>query len=197
MLENYKKKGLGDTSTAIADELAARGLAGSTVLEIGCGTGALLLELLRRGAVSATGVDLSPKMIQLANALAGESGQSNSISFEVGDGAVKGLASSDIVILDAVLCCYPDVTALVENSSSVASKYYAFAVPDDRRFAVRVLKPLLPLQWFFMRRGGFKFFIHPTLTICKLLEARGFRQVLRSPTGRIWSTFLFSAPGTG
>lgn len=175
MLEDYRKKGLGDTSTAIADELAKRGLAGSTVLELGCGVGALTLELLRRGAPSAVGVDLSPKMIQLARTLANEAGLSGVVSFEVGDGAVKELKKADIVILDAVLCCYPDVATLVNNSSSAAGRYFAFAVPDDDRLATKLLRPLLPMQGLFFRRGGFRFFVHPTRQIGQVLEAKGFR----------------------
>jgi magnesium-protoporphyrin O-methyltransferase len=196
ILDNYRKKGLGETSDAIIRGLNGRGLEGSTVLELGCGVGALMLELLRKGAASAAGVDLSPKMIQLARALAGEAGLSGSASFEVGDAAVMELKKSDFVILDTVLCCYPDVTALVTNSSSAAKKFYAFSVPDDNRLATRILKPLLPLQRVLFRRtGGFRFFIHPTRHISETLKAKGFRQVSRSPAGWIWSAFLFAAPG--
>jgi magnesium-protoporphyrin O-methyltransferase len=194
MLDDYRKNGLGETSSAIAEGLGESGIAGATVLELGCGIGALMLALIRKGAASAVGVDLSPKAIQLARALASESGLSGSVSFEVGDAAVKELRRSDVVILDTVLCCYPDVDALVENSASAAAKYYAFSVPDDRRFATRVLKPLLPLQRLFNRSGGFKFFIHPTRRITQMLEARGFRQVSKSSAGWIWSAFLFAAP---
>jgi magnesium-protoporphyrin O-methyltransferase len=196
MLDDYRKKGLGETSTAIIEGLNGRGLQGSTVLELGCGVGALMVELVRKGAVSASGVDLSPKMIQLAQALAGEAGLSKSVTFEVGDAAVKELRKSDIVILDAVLCCYPDVATLVTNSSSAAKKFYAFAVPDDGRLATRVLKPMLPLQRMLFRRSGFRFFIHPTKRIAETLEARGFKQVSKSSAGWIWSAFLFAAPGT-
>ncbi len=195
MLEGYKRRGLGQTSRAIAEGLCGRGLVGATVLELGCGVGALILELLRKGAASAVGVDLSPRTIQYARALAADAGQSGSVSFEVRDAAVGELKKSDIVILDAVLCCYPDVAALVENSSSAATKYYAFAIPDDGRVATTMLKPLLPLQSLLIRRGGIRFFIHPTRKITQMLEAKGFRQVSKSPAGWIWSAFIFAAPG--
>ncbi len=193
MLDGYRKKGLGDTSAAIADELGKRGLAGSTVLELGCGIGALTLELVRKGATSAVGVDLSPKLIQVAQAMANEAGVSASVSFQVGDAAVKELGRADIVVLDAVLCCYPDLAALVGNSTSAAGRYYAFAVPDDDRLVTKLLRPLLPMQRLFTRRSGFRFFIHPTRRIRRMLEARGLRQLSRSPTGWMWSVFLFEA----
>ena len=74
MYDDYKKQGLGETSDIIADAMAANGLQGSTVLEVGCGFGALAIELVRRGASRAVGEDLSPKMIETAKRLAAENG---------------------------------------------------------------------------------------------------------------------------
>ncbi len=196
MLKDYRKKGLGETSNAIADTLGRNGLKGATVLELGCGFGGLMLEVVRRGAVSAVGVDLSPKMIRLAQSLAAESGLSQAISFELGDGAVAGLRRSDIVILDTVLCCYPDVASLVDNSSSAAGRYYAISIPDDQRLATRILRFLLPFQNLIFKRGAFRFFIHPTHSIKTRLEAKGFRLLSQSAAGWIWSVFVFAAPGS-
>ena len=193
MLEDYRKHGLGETSETIADAFASRGLAGATVLELGCGFGALTLELVKRGASSALGVDLSPKMVQLARAMAEESGLAKSVSYAVGDGAAAKLSRSDFVVLDAVLCCYPDVDSLVDNSSSAASQYYAISLPDDARLATRFLRFLLPLQGV-LRRGGCRFFIHSTATIKRKLESKGFTLEQRTTAGWIWSVFVFAAP---
>ena len=195
MLEDFHKNGLGDTSEAILDSIGKERIAGATVLELGCGFGALTLEFIRRGARSAVGVDLSPKMLHLGRSLADEAGFSRSVSFELGDGAVADLGRSDIVVLDAVLCCYPGVASLVDNSSSAAGRYYAFAIPDDGRFATRLLRLVLPLQRVMLRRKGFRFFIHPVRRIRQRLEARGFKLVSRKAAGWMWSVFLFEAPG--
>lgn len=55
-------------------------LEGTSVLDIGCGSGPYLVEALRRGAGQVTGVDPAPQMLTLArerlqNAAAGERGQ--------------------------------------------------------------------------------------------------------------------------
>lgn len=192
MLKDYRKNGLGDTASTIADALRERGLAGTTVLELGCGFGALTLDLVRRGASSGVGIDLSPHMLQLANSLAAEAGLARSVSFELGDGAVIHLPKSDVVILDAVLCCYPDVATLVDNSSSAAGRFYAISIPDDSRIATRLLRLLLPLQ-VLLRRGGFKFFIHDTVKINERLRNKGFKLESRTNVGWIWSVFLFAA----
>lgn len=196
MLKDFRKHGLSDTAGAIIDSVGREDLVGARLLELGCGFGALTMEFVRRGAASAVGVDLSPKMIQLGQALAREEGMAGSVSFELGDGAVAKLPRSDIVILDTVLCCYPDVSALVANSSSAAVRYYAISIPDDSRLATRLLRLILPLQRMLFRRSGFRFFVHPTAAIRGQLEGIGFDLKSRSKVGWIWSVFLFSArPG--
>ncbi|MBI3841330.1 MAG: class I SAM-dependent methyltransferase [Thaumarchaeota archaeon] len=194
MLEDYRKKGLGVTSRVLISTLKAKGLPGATTLELGCGVGALTLEFLKEGAASATGVDLSPSMIKMAKALAAEAGYASSSTFELGDWAMMPLKNVDIVVLDTVLCCYPDLDALLENSSGAATKYYGIAIPDDRRALTKFLKPFLPLQKIFVRRGSFRFFIHPTSKILGRLKAKGFTLLSDSKAGRIWSVFVFATP---
>ena len=191
MFQGFEKKGLSASALSIAEALTKNGLEGSTVLDVGCGFGALALELLRRGASRAVGIDLSPKMIQMASVLTAVKGLSGLASFRVGDGASSELPSSKTVILDGVLCCYPDLDALIDNSSSAAEAFYAIAVPDDTRFATKVLGLFLPLQGLVFGRGGFRFFVHPTRRIRGALQAKGFRLVSSSPAGWVWSVFVF------
>ena len=194
MLKDYKKEGLDDTSMVVSDALSSRDLAGSSILELGCGIGALSLELLKKGAGSVHGMDLSPAMVELARSLAAEAGVSKKASFEQGDGAVAVLPTSDVVILDKVLCCYPDVVALVANTSSAARRYYVYSLPNDRRVVTRFLRFFVPLQAIFSRRNSFRFFIHSTSQIEERLKAKGFTPVLESAVGWIWSVFIFAAP---
>lgn len=196
MLDEYRDKGLADTASAIIESLSPS-LKGLTVLELGCGVGALTVELLKRGASSAVGIDLSPKMIELARMLASEAHLSESVTFQIGDGAVAELKKSDIVILDTVLCCYPDVSSLVDNSSSAAGRFYAISVPDEGRIATKILRIVMPLQNIIVAvagRAGFRFFVHPTKAIRKRLEDKGFRLLSKSPEGWIWSVFVYAAP---
>jgi 2-polyprenyl-3-methyl-5-hydroxy-6-metoxy-1,4-benzoquinol methylase len=195
MLKDYKKDGLDDTSRVVADALGSRDLPGSTILELGCGIGALSLDLLKKGAASVRGLDLSPEMIQLARSLAAETGVTERVSFERGDGAVADLPNSDVVILDKVLCCYPDATALVDNSSAAARRYYVFSLPNDKRGVTRLLRLFLPLQAIFSRRNSFRFFIHSTRQIEERLKTKGFTPIFESAVGWIWSVFIFAAPG--
>src|SRR4051794_11071676 len=56
----YRKRGLDKTARAMVALLEQAGVAGATVLEIGGGAGEIQLELLARGATSATNLELSP-----------------------------------------------------------------------------------------------------------------------------------------
>lgn len=49
-------------------ELMPTALQGKTVLDAGCGSGRYILHALRRGAARVTGVDLSPEMLERADA---------------------------------------------------------------------------------------------------------------------------------
>jgi SAM-dependent methyltransferase len=194
MLDDYRKRGLSSTGRTILSALKAKGITGSTILEVGCGFGALTLELLKNGASSGVGIDLSPKMLQAAEALAAETGLSNSVSFHLADGAKEQLSPSEVVILDSVICCYPEMTALVNNTSGTSTRLYVVAIPDDRRPLTRLLKVFLPLQKVLLRRGGFRFFVHPAGSIIRTVEGREFRLVFDSPAGHIWSVLIFEAP---
>ena len=56
----YRRRGLDRTARRMVELLAEPGLEGATVLEIGGGVGEIHIELLRRGAASATALELSP-----------------------------------------------------------------------------------------------------------------------------------------
>jgi predicted TPR repeat methyltransferase len=111
---------------------AAVASAAPTVLEMGCGSGALLVELLRRGAASADGIDLSADMLSAAERRAAQADVSDRISFTRGDASVIELQPHDWVILDRVFCCYPRLDRLLGTATRAATRRVAFSVPNSR-----------------------------------------------------------------
>ena len=111
----YRRKGLTGPAARIRDVLRRRGLEGSTVLEVGGGVGALHLELLKAGAATATNVELSPAYEPYAAGLAREEGLEARVQRRLLDFAreAEGLAPADLVVLNKVVCCYPDYESLV------------------------------------------------------------------------------------
>ena len=104
-LAGYRKNGLGARALALVEFLQERGLEGKTVLDIGCGIGALHMELLLAGAETATGVDASPTNIAAARTLADEMGVADRVEERQGNFVElqDGIPAADIVTLDRAI----------------------------------------------------------------------------------------------
>ena len=115
----YRKKGLDSTSRRIVELLLAQGVEGKTVLEVGGGVGAIQLELLRAGASRAVSIELTPTYELAAAELLAETGLADRVERRVVDFVEAGteVDAADIVILNRVVCCYPDMPRLVGNAA--------------------------------------------------------------------------------
>ena len=101
-------------------------LSGKRVLDAGCGTGALALELANRGAV-VTAVDLSPNLIELALSRIPEEERKN-IRFHAGDMLDEAYGEFDYVIgMDSMIhYCAKDMLSVVEKLSMRVSEKILF-----------------------------------------------------------------------
>ncbi len=135
-LRRFRKKGLRKEQRSLAAGIAAVGLDDRSVLEIGCGVGGLHLTLLQRGARSAVGVDISEGMILRARSLAADLGFGDRTEYLLGDIVAMdaGIAHSDIVVLDKVVCCYDDLDSLLTVSLGKAGLVYALSFPRPHPF---------------------------------------------------------------
>jgi SAM-dependent methyltransferase len=192
----YKSKGLTPSTEVLLDFLTRSGLAGKTVLDIGCGTGFFALESLKHGASSCVGVDLSSAAIQEANEFAKESGLQDRARFEVANAASTQHPASDIVVMDKVLCCYPDADALLKTASDSSNELLGFVVPRDEG----LIKPLMRCGIALinlvdrLRRTGFRVFLHPLNGVDRFLVQNGFQQANKA-TSRFWLVFLYKRVG--
>jgi len=59
--DRYKRRGLSKSSRLLLDFILNEGAQDKTVVDLGCGAGGFSVELLKKGAASAIGVDLSPQ----------------------------------------------------------------------------------------------------------------------------------------
>ena len=170
---------LGGVSMDLIRGLDASGLRGRSVLDVGCGAGGLVLEALERGAVRATGIDLSSTSIEEARRISSERGLAEVSRFEVADGASTTLAPHDVVVLDKVFCCYRDVDGLLRNSLGAAGSVYAFSVPPSTglRGAVRRMVARIENGWYRLRRkrfGGFQTYMHDVDVLDRRVREAGF-----------------------
>jgi hypothetical protein len=158
---------------------------GETVLEIGGGIGEIEIELLRAGAEHATNVELVGVYEPQGQALLEEQGLAGRIEWRYGDLATdRDLApAADVVVLNRVVCCYPDMPALVDAAAGKANRALALSFPRDTlliRLGMRVIN-----GWCRVRRSDFRFFVHSPPEIVATASARGFRLV-EEHTGRMW-----------
>jgi magnesium-protoporphyrin O-methyltransferase len=165
-------------------------VAGLTVLDIGAGVGAVHLALLEAGAGGAIDVDGSPAFIAAAKKEALRVGVAHRVRHEAGDfvDLAGGIEPADLVALDRVVCCYPDMAALVGLSAARASSRYGLVYPRDVwwiRGAGAVLNAVMRLI-----RQRTRVFIHKTADVEALVEAAGLtRRFFRQ--GLYWQVAVF------
>lgn len=164
-------------SRVFLEQLEGAGIRDRTVAELGCGTGALSLELLRSGASSVTAVDLSPQSIDLARRRSAAGGFGTRARFEVGDGATAGLDQHDVVISEKVFCCYPDARSLLANSLQAARLVYGVLLPESRGPWGAVSRLAIGFENFgrWILRDPFRAYVHDFRDIDAAVVAAGFQ----------------------
>jgi magnesium-protoporphyrin O-methyltransferase len=182
-LRRYRRRGLSETER---DLVALAGdIRGASVLEVGGGIGALQLELLDAGAARATNVELSAGYEDAAAELLGE----RDVDRRVGDFVVDDTTPHDVVVMHRVVCCYPDVDALVGKGAANAQRRLLLTYPRERwfiRLGLRAVNAFLAL-----RRCGFRAYVHPVARIVAAADAQGLR-LERRVTHSLWESAAFS-----
>jgi 16S rRNA G966 N2-methylase RsmD len=183
--ERYRRHGLDRTERRIVDLVAARGVDGGSVLEIGGGVGEIQVELLRRGAASATNLELSAAYDVEARRLLAEAGLSGRVERRVVDIAVDpdAVEPADVVVLNRVVCCYPDMPRLLGAAADRARRLLVFSHPP-RNGLSRTLIGGGNLG-FRLTGSAFRAFAHPPEAMRAVLAEHGLHPVAPA-SGRFW-----------
>jgi len=158
--------------------------------------GHLHQTLLERGASSALGVDLAPRMLEEARRWAAERGLAERTRYVEGDFVFlsEPIETADITLLDKVVCCYPDADALIGKALEKTRRVVALTYPRDR-WLVRVG---IFLGGWAMRliRSGFRPYLHHPVQIQDRILRAGFEKRYEGSTW-IWLTqvFVCASPG--
>ena len=173
MATRYRRRGLDRTARRMVDVLERRGVQGATVLEIGGGVGEIQLELLTRGAASATNLELSPAYDAEAERLLAEAGLTGRVHRRTVDIAADPaeVAPADIVVLHRVVCCYPDYARLLGAAADHARHQLVFSHPPRNP----VSRAVVATQNLLLRLGGrdFRTFAHPPAAMLAVLAEHG------------------------
>jgi len=182
----YVRRGLTRLTRRMVDFLQTRGIEGASVLEIGGGVGYLCVDLLRRGAATATNLDLSPNYEEEARALVSRFGLDGRLARRQTDIARQpdAVAPADIVVLNQVVCCYPDYTGLLAAAGSHARSLLVMSYPT----ANRLTRPLLKVEnWMHVVRGHeFRAHLHDPAAMVGVVERTGL-SLVKEHHGPVWS----------
>lgn len=175
-LRAYRRNGPDRTTEWLIDALRADGIAGMSVLDIGAGVGAVHHALLADGAAIAVDVEGSPAYAAAAREEAARRGLAERVRFEVGDfvDLAPRIERSDVVVLDRVICCYPDMDALVRLSAERAARRYGLVYPRDTWWVRAVFGVMNAGCRLFRQRT--RAWIHRTADVEAILRAAGLRQ---------------------
>jgi Methyltransferase domain len=184
---HYRRRGLGRVSRRLVTHVIDKG---DDVLEVGGGVGAVQIELLRTGMTRALNVELSPAYEREAESLLREAGLERRVERHVLDFAQQSssLPNADVVLLNRVVCCYPDMPRLVGSAAEHARRVLALSYPPDLwlfHLAARAIN-----LWCRLMRREFRFFVHAPAEIAEVATAHGLRLVVRERTA-MWELASF------
>jgi magnesium-protoporphyrin O-methyltransferase len=194
-LKTYLRRGPSRSTRALVDALRQLGVSGLSLLDIGGGIGAIHHELFAAGVSHAVDVDASGGYIAVAREEDARRGQLDRVEYRRGDfvALADDVEPADIVTLDRVICCYPDMPALVKLSSERARRYYGLVYPHEAWWT-RVGRGVINL-WMRFQRNPYRFFVHPTSEVEGILRSNGFeRQFIKRFL--LWEVALYARSRT-
>ena len=192
-----KKPTAAKVTASLLEAITQAGVADRTVLDVGCGIGDLAIEAVARGATSGVGFDLSPKAIEQARELALARGVGDRMTFHVGDGAKLDLPATDVVVINRVVCCYPDTENLLERTLGAARSVFAITAPISTGAvgAYNRIRNRCWNVWYRLRRkkfAGFRTFVHDLDGIDERIRAAGFRRVRHEHRRVVWDLAVYA-----
>jgi len=182
---DYRRNGLDGTSRRIVDLLKERGVEGMTLLEIGGGIGAIQIELLKAGASRAVSVELTSTYEASAAELLHEAGLEGRVERRVMDfvDASAQVAAADIVVMNRVVCCYPDLHRLEGAAAEHALRTLVMSFPKERWWTRLVV--WMANAGMALTRRQFRLFLHPAAQIWTTAESYGLERSVSRP-GVLW-----------
>ena len=189
-LKRYLDQGPDGTTRELIDAIVAEGVAGTTVLDVGGGIGAIQLELLGAGAARAEAVDASEAYIETASAEAERRGYGDRTTGRVGNFVelAGSIEPADIVTLDRVVCCYPDVDALLGAAAAKATRIVGLVYPRDTWWNRVLARAINALGW--LTRDPTRWYLHRIGQVDGIMRRAGFarRQITRD---WIWLVVIY------
>jgi hypothetical protein len=189
-LRRYQRRGPDGTTRMLVSELRRWPLQGLHLLDVGAGIGVIPVELASAGLAGVTLADASAAYLEAARRHLASRDASRPAQFILGDFSVTAgsVPDADIVTLDRVVCCYPDVQALLRGAAARARRMVAFTYPRDRWYVHAAVA--LENSWYRLSQNPFRAFVHSPDRMASALESAGFVRAARHATLQ-WALDLY------
>jgi hypothetical protein len=190
-LRAYRRSGPAPSTRRLLAALREAGVNGLTLLDIGGGVGAIQHELFKSGVQAAVDVDASSAYLAASREEASRQGHADRTQYFHGNfiDLAPEIEAADIVTLDRVICCFPDMPALVGLSAAKARRLYGVVYPRDvwwtrlGRMAVNLYSRL--------RGSQFRFFVHPSAEVDATVRRSGLTPRFRRE-GLFWQVVVYA-----
>lgn len=171
-LADYRRDGPDRSTRLLLDALRTHDVTGTTLLDIGGGIGAIQLELLAAGVASAVDVDVSRAYLAVAQREAAARGFGDRTLYRPGDfvTVADDIGAADLVTLDRVICCYPDLDSLAWKAGERARGRIGIVHPHDRWWMRAGASVVNAVGRPF---GSMRFFVHRTKRLEAILRSAG------------------------
>ncbi len=194
-ITRYRRNGPSPSTRRLLSAIRETGVTGATVLDAGGGIGAIAHELLDAGSEHATIIDASPACLSAAREEAERRKRGARLTVVQGDFVTLagGVAAADIVTLDKVVCCYPDMERLLATSTGRARRLYGIVYPRDgwwMRLANAAQNALRAV-----RGNAFRSYVFSSVAIDAAIRHAGF-SLRHHDAGLVWVVALYERQGT-
>ena len=176
-LKDYRKRGPANQTKLILEAVRSLGLKNAALLDIGGGIGTIHHELLKDVASQATHVDASSAYLKVATEEAKRVGHAAQVKFIHADftDVADELPQVDVVTLDRVVCCYPNMRGLLKAASAKSRTAIALTYPREAWWTKAAVKVANFFQG--LRKDPFRVFVHSVSEMEALLKAEGLKRV--------------------
>jgi magnesium-protoporphyrin O-methyltransferase len=175
-LRKFDRRGPLANTRRLIDQLRTRVRASDSLLDIGGGVGAIHHLLLDAGVERAVHLDASSAFLDVARAEAARRGHAGRVEFLHADfvASADDIGSADVVTLDRVVCCYPDMETMVSIAAEKTRRLLGAVYPREvwwMRVAVSLENLMSRL-----RGSSFRMFLHSPEAIKARLAAKGLQR---------------------
>ena len=162
--------------------------------EVGGGIGAVQIELLKAGVTRAVSIEMTPTYEKAAGAVLRKAGFEDRVERRLMDfaEATADVEAADIVILNRVICCYPDMPKLARAAAAHTRQVLVLSYPRQTWWTRLGLSLANLVLWATRRR--FQVFVHRPERILATAADGGLTTMLNQ-AGIFWQVTAFRRLG--